>query len=69
MLAWIKNCHLLPSVTALTYHDFHYLIAFIVHKLKPRFARFQLECPMPIALRAPSREYISRFALRLGFSS
>ena len=37
------------------------------HKLKPRFARFQLECPMPIALRAPSREYMSCFALRLGF--
>jgi len=39
----------------------------LVNKLKPRFARFQLESPMPIALRAPSREYISRFALRLGF--
>jgi len=39
----------------------------IYDKLKPRSARFQLECPMPIALRAPSREYISRFALRLGF--
>jgi len=37
------------------------------YKLKPRFARFQLECPMTIALRAPSCEYISRFALRLGF--
>jgi len=39
----------------------------IYYKLKPRFARFQLECPMPIALRAPSRECISRFTLRLGF--
>jgi len=38
-----------------------------MHKLKPRFARFQLECPMPIALRAPSREYMSRFVLHLGF--
>jgi len=28
---------------------------FIMDKLKPRFARFQLECPMPIALRTPSR--------------
>ena len=24
-------------------------------KLKSRYARFQLECPMPIALRTPSR--------------
>jgi len=43
-------------------------LPFILYKLKPRFARFQLECPMPIALRAPSRECISRFALRLGFA-
>jgi len=31
MPAWFKYCHLLPAVTALTYHDFHYLIASIVH--------------------------------------
>jgi len=29
--AWFKYCHLLPVVTALTYHDFHYLMAFIMH--------------------------------------
>jgi len=46
-----------------------FIASFLIcsNKLKPRFARFQLECPMPIALHAPSREYISRFALRLGF--
>jgi len=42
-------------------------VYFINDKLKPRFAWFQLKCPMPIALRVPSPEYISRFALRLGF--
>ena len=39
----------------------------LADKLKPHFARFQLDCPVLIALRAPSREYISRCALRLGF--
>ena len=39
----------------------------IIDNLKLRYARFQLECPMPIALRAPSREYISRLALHLEF--
>jgi len=42
------------------------MFVLIGDKLKPRYARFQLECPIPIALRAPSRECISRFALRLG---
>ena len=39
-----------------------------LHKLLGFFVIwFQLECPMLIALRAPSREYILRCALCLGF--
>jgi len=42
-------------------------VVIILNKLKTRFARFQLECPVLIAPRTPSREYISRCALHLGF--
>jgi len=38
-----------------------------VYYIQARYARFQLKCPMPIALCAPSCECISRFALCLGF--
>jgi len=43
--AWFKYCHLLPAVTALTYHDFHYLNAFIVHVYVQCILYFAFMCP------------------------
>ena len=40
---------------------------FMSNKPKRCSAPFRLECPMPIALCAPSSEYISCFALHLSF--
>ena len=58
MPAWLKYCHLLPSVTALTYHDFHYLIAFIVH--------VYVQCILHTALCARIAQYMLLWLMYCG---
>ena len=59
------DCTIISCVKCSLLHC-RYTAKSLCYNCTNRYARFRLECPMPIMLCAPSREYTSCFAFRLG---